>query len=407
MPDALLRGATDPTTGDLKLPALPDRWVVIRHLYPVGSRSIHVTGWVLDATTGGRDLTARLLGCHDLRARGGDLRPARRVHGRVTVVDSGVCRVAQPLCAPRPARRPRRPGTCRAAGLGRGQGGIHGCGVVERSSGDPLAAATGPTDLRRIMAELGWALGREGEDSWDEPPDPRVNTLVRRMGLTSGGGTGSTTMVRKYGTTTVREEDVAPTAGLPVRATERTFIGVAPTRYHALCHGSVLGVPVDGSADGLDERPVSEALGGLGRARPRRRRRRVRRAGARCRSRPHPGATAVLRAARRRLHGGNARRARAPRTASPTSRSASTPTASGRSRVPRSRAATTTSCVPRTRRRSARPAWAARGAGRWPTPASRTSRSSSSRACGSSRRNARRRSAPTVPLPSGSSRSTP
>src|SRR4029079_16042557 len=30
MPDALLRGATDPTTGDLKLPDLPDRWVVIR-----------------------------------------------------------------------------------------------------------------------------------------------------------------------------------------------------------------------------------------------------------------------------------------------------------------------------------------------------------------------------------------
>src|SRR4029079_1921075 len=47
------------------------------------------------------------------------------------------------------------------------------------SSGDPLAAATGPTALRRIRAELGWALGREGEDSWDEPPDPRVNTLVR------------------------------------------------------------------------------------------------------------------------------------------------------------------------------------------------------------------------------------
>ena len=59
----------------------------------------------------------------------------------------------------------------------------------------------------------------------------------------------------------MREEDVAPSAGLPVRATERTFIGIAPTRYHALLHGSVLGVPIDGTADGLDERPTSEELG--------------------------------------------------------------------------------------------------------------------------------------------------
>ena len=52
MPDALLRGGHRRRDGDLELPALPDRWVVIRHLYPVGSRSIHVTGWVIDATTG-------------------------------------------------------------------------------------------------------------------------------------------------------------------------------------------------------------------------------------------------------------------------------------------------------------------------------------------------------------------
>lgn len=261
MPDALLRGATDPGTGALRLPVLPDRWVVIRHLYPVGSRSIHVTGWVVDACTG--TVTSLL-------DYGG---AATSAPAEETFVPLDGFRGGSPLWTAAYAASRNRfalhdpltdlPGLAPAAprGWDAGRAAYTVAGWWSASTDDPLAAATGPTDLKRILGGLGWDLGKEGEDSWDEPPDPRVSTLVQRLGLTSAGGSTPTTVVRKYGTTTVRNEDVAPTAGLPVKATERTYVGVAPTRYHALCHGSVLGVPIDGTADGLDERPASDGLG--------------------------------------------------------------------------------------------------------------------------------------------------
>ena len=50
-PDALLRGslADNGSSNKLKLPALPDRWVVLRILVPKGAQAPHVRGWVLEA----------------------------------------------------------------------------------------------------------------------------------------------------------------------------------------------------------------------------------------------------------------------------------------------------------------------------------------------------------------------
>lgn len=261
MPDALLRGATEATTGDLTLPALPDRWVVIRHLYPVGSRSIHVTGWVIDAITGVVTSLLDYSGAATSAPEAETFVPLDGFRGGSPLWTAAYAASRNRFALHDPLADLAGLAPAAPQGWDGGRAAYTVAGWWSGSSGDPLAAATGPTDLTRIMGELGWAIGLEGEDSWDEPPDPRVNTLVRRMGLTSAGGATPMTMVRKYGTTTVREEDVAPTAGMPVRATERTFIGIAPTRYHALCHGSVLGVPIDGTADGLDERPTSEELG--------------------------------------------------------------------------------------------------------------------------------------------------
>src|SRR5439155_26536588 len=53
MPDALLAGGHDEATRSLSLPALPDRWVVVRILQPVGARQVRLRGWVIDARTGG------------------------------------------------------------------------------------------------------------------------------------------------------------------------------------------------------------------------------------------------------------------------------------------------------------------------------------------------------------------
>ncbi|HEV8692232.1 MAG TPA: hypothetical protein VGQ91_18140, partial [Ideonella sp.] len=53
MPDALLRGKldnrADGSANRLTLPALPDRWVVLRLLLPLGSTEVVLTGWVLEA----------------------------------------------------------------------------------------------------------------------------------------------------------------------------------------------------------------------------------------------------------------------------------------------------------------------------------------------------------------------
>ena len=53
MPDALLRGALGDhgETNRLKLPPLPDRFVVLRLLVPRGQRTPHVRGWVIEADT--------------------------------------------------------------------------------------------------------------------------------------------------------------------------------------------------------------------------------------------------------------------------------------------------------------------------------------------------------------------
>ncbi|HET7454126.1 MAG TPA: hypothetical protein VFJ76_01235 [Solirubrobacterales bacterium] len=51
-PDALLRGEISEASGDeeeLRLPLLPDRWVVLRILAPVGETKPALTGWVLEA----------------------------------------------------------------------------------------------------------------------------------------------------------------------------------------------------------------------------------------------------------------------------------------------------------------------------------------------------------------------
>ena len=51
MPDALLAGSGGQTADEqLTLPALPDRWVVIRTLQPVGARQVQLRGWAVSYT---------------------------------------------------------------------------------------------------------------------------------------------------------------------------------------------------------------------------------------------------------------------------------------------------------------------------------------------------------------------
>ena len=44
MPDALMRGSHVEGATSITMPALPDRWVVVRTLLPVGGRLVHTAG---------------------------------------------------------------------------------------------------------------------------------------------------------------------------------------------------------------------------------------------------------------------------------------------------------------------------------------------------------------------------
>ena len=52
LPDRLLDGVADQEAKKLRMPPLPDRWVVIRTLLPDGARTAYATGWVIDAASG-------------------------------------------------------------------------------------------------------------------------------------------------------------------------------------------------------------------------------------------------------------------------------------------------------------------------------------------------------------------
>lgn len=262
LPDALLQGRNDDATGQLRMPVLPDRWVVIRHLYPVGSRSVHVTGWVVDA------VTAAVL-------------PLLDYHGQTVVADPADTftpldgmRGGSPLWTATYAAARQRfalhdpltdlPGLAEAApqGWDQGRAAYTVAGWWSSSGDDPLAGAVGADGLQAALAGLGWWLSPDGEDRWDAPVDPRTTTLARRMGLTSAGGATTTTTVGTYTEARTTADDIAPTAGIPLADLAAVVVGVAATRYHTLLHGSVLGVPVDGTAAGVDDRPGPDALRG-------------------------------------------------------------------------------------------------------------------------------------------------
>ena len=49
LPDALLRGGESAAGGELEMTELPNHWVVVRALFPVGIKRPMIRGWVIDA----------------------------------------------------------------------------------------------------------------------------------------------------------------------------------------------------------------------------------------------------------------------------------------------------------------------------------------------------------------------
>jgi len=264
LPDALLTGHVTEGSADLGLPALPDRWLVVRLLVPADGTLAHTRGWIVDALTGA---------AWDLGQTGGDA-PARTravdaseldgtaggtltwtagydaARGRFTFHDPQDDIAADPTL-----------GGALPGGIAGGRATYLVVGWWTTPALDPLDRVHGTNALSRRLEELGWALERGSAataagtaEAASTPPSPVRQTAERFAGT-----------VRDRVDTVSLAAGVLGGRGL----TEATYIEpVRPVRPPAstLLHGCVTGVPVRvegmaGRIRGGDLRPDPSAVG--------------------------------------------------------------------------------------------------------------------------------------------------
>ncbi|WP_426560707.1 hypothetical protein ACPPVT_12555 [Angustibacter sp. McL0619] len=264
LPDALLRGQHDEANKSLRMDPLPDRWVVVRTLLPEGARTAYASGWVIDAVhgvvvplatfSGSIDQAlidaseAPVLSPLDGSSRGTLLWTATyqgavnrfALHDPLTDLDS-----LKPL-APH--------------GFHRGRAVYTVAGWWTDASQDPLSGTAGTTGLDRRLAALGWYVTGDGGDDLDEGADPKLSQLATYAGLTSPPSTAPVTTVTEYSQSTVQYSGIEPKTKIAVDEVSEVVIGLALPRYYSMLHGSVLGVPIDGSSAGADDRPAGSAV---------------------------------------------------------------------------------------------------------------------------------------------------
>jgi len=304
MPDALLRGRLDRqgagpgSSGGsggngsrLELPALPDRWLVLRLLHPAGAVQPAISGWVLYAD---RAVAVSLGAFSEDRppaapAAGLQLQPGEltgAVGGSLAwsgVYDAVLNRFAfhDPL-ADVAALAP--------GGVDQGCATYLVAGWWRTPSGDPLDAARGDDSLHELLGRLRWRLLYEwGDESFEQARRQSEDELRHALGLTTASRWDQGRPAA--GTSPRQPRPAAPRAGAASTAaatgatagvvlgsvaskttqapTSSAFVGEAVVRYFpdvawnlrsSLLHGVVFGVPVTGPVT-VDHRPAPDALG--------------------------------------------------------------------------------------------------------------------------------------------------
>jgi hypothetical protein len=256
MPDALLRGRNSTSGAALALPDLPDRWVVIRTVLPEGQRVALATGWVIDAVYGVTRPLAGFTGTFDTQG----LTPMRPLNGA-----SGGTLLWTATYSGAQGRFTLHDPLLDLAALA-APNGLHGGRAVYTVAGwwsdpaqDPLANAGPVASLTARLAGLGWGLTANGADELLEDDDPQVVKSMKRAGLSSPEP-NAVTIVTQDHVAVSTEAHVAPKVRMPVDQVHQVIVGMSGPHYHSLLHGSVLGVPIDGSAHGSDDRPDSATV---------------------------------------------------------------------------------------------------------------------------------------------------
>ncbi|MEJ1109453.1 MULTISPECIES: hypothetical protein [unclassified Kribbella] len=256
MPDALLVGADNPATKSLDLPPLPDRWVVVRTLQPVGGRQVHVRGWVIDARIGSVTPLATYAGSPDPAPQGTPvLDPLDGAAGGSLLwtasytASSGRFGFHDPLADL----------TEKYAG---DQAVYTVAGWWSELGQDPLGAAAGAKALDARLAKLGWYVVHDGDDEALIEEDPRLVRMRDRMGLISPKDTPPAKVTGADARIVSGAlDDIGFQLKNPVKIADAVIVMPALPRYATLVHGSVLGVPVGPALPAADDRPPPDALG--------------------------------------------------------------------------------------------------------------------------------------------------
>jgi len=281
MPDALLRGTLaqrdDGSPNRLQLPALPDRWVVLRIVLPRGATDVVVSGWVLEAdraiavplgswTEGGSASNAAT-------PQGVAMTKAQltgTVGGAVSwsgVYDAVLNRFAfhDPLVDVKQLAPNGADEDCAAYVV---------AGWWSTPASDVLDAARSNDSLHELLDRLRWRLLAEwGDASWALQQQQAQFELRKALGLTTEERWSSKTRpipgvarAAAVGAKTFVPIDktfMAPLvpAASSVFATEAAQRFVAPPWQlrSSMLHGAIYGVPVAGGVT-VDRRPGPDAL---------------------------------------------------------------------------------------------------------------------------------------------------
>lgn len=280
MPDALLRGRLetrdDGTSNRLGLPVLPDRWVVLRVLLPVGATQPHVRGWVLEAD---RAVAVPL----ESWAEGSPAAAAAQPAGEVlqpgqltgTVGGSAAWAGVYDAVGNRFAFHDPLDDLAEAApsGVDRDAGAYVVAGWWHDPASDPLDKARSGQSLHELLEALRWRLlGDWGDARWLQAYNESLDDLRSPLGLK----TGDRFSERAATVAKVSARASAASAFTPVdkvltepfdRVVSSKFAAGAGKRYvttpwhlrSSLLHGAVYGVPL-GATPAVDRRPSPDQV---------------------------------------------------------------------------------------------------------------------------------------------------
>ena len=259
MPDALLRGEESSAGGELEMKELPDRWVVIRALFPIGFERPLLRGWVIDARKGSATPLDQFKGT---TGQSSALPTFDRLDG--TVGGSPLWTASYAASAGRfgfhddlkdltQLRKVAKDGFDANAAT------YVVAGWCSDSSRDPLNVE-GKAELFDLLDELAWHLDPEAEDPSSEPDLPVLSRLMDTGHFEHAAESPPTKIIAKGREESFVYADIAPELSLPVDKPSKVVITQRPPRFLSLLHGMVTGVPVDKPPAGVDDRPGSQGL---------------------------------------------------------------------------------------------------------------------------------------------------